>query len=80
MISNHEQFASLTGGGLGLGSLSEPGAGFLPFALSAPHLPVLHPVHLPALLGVTPGPSEGGLGTGAVRLGRQADILAGRLE
>lgn len=50
-------------------TLSKPGARFLPFALCAPHLPMLHPVHLPALLGVSPGSSEGRLGAGAVGLG-----------
>ena len=63
-----------------LSALTEPGAGFLPFALCAPHLPVLHPVHLPALLGVSSRPSQGRLGAGAVGLGRQPDVLAGRLE
>jgi len=62
-----------------LGALTEPGAGFLPFALCAPHLSVLHPVHLPALLGVSSRPSQGRLGAGAVGLGRQSDVLARRL-
>ena len=41
---------------------------------------MLHPVHLPALLRVPSRPSQGRLGTGAVGLGRQSDVLAGRLE
>lgn len=41
---------------------------------------MLHPVHLPALLGVSSRPSEGRLGAGAVGLGRQPDVLPGRLE
>ena len=41
---------------------------------------MLHPVHLPALLRVSSRPSQGRLGAGAVGLGRQPDVLAGRLQ
>lgn len=36
-------------------SVSEPLAGLLPAAGGAPHVPVLHPVHLPALSALSPG-------------------------
>lgn len=49
------------GSGVGSGALlvglsvNEPLAGFLPAARRAPHVPVLHAVHFPALLALSPG-------------------------
>jgi len=40
---------------------------------------VLHPVHLPALLSISSGPSQWRLGAGAVGLGGQSDVLPRRL-
>ena len=41
---------------LASGGLAEPRARLLPLALGAPQLPVLHAVHLAALLGVAARP------------------------
>ena len=62
-------------------ALPEASAGLLPLALRAPQLPVLHSVHLAALLGLAARPPYRRLGrVGAVRLGRQSDVLARRLK
>ena len=43
---------------------SEPGAGLFPLALGAPLLPVVHPIHLATLFGVTPRTTDGGFAWG----------------
>ena len=55
-------------------------AGLLPLALCAPEFSVLHSVHFPALLGISSWSPQGTLGRGAVRFGRQANVLSRRLK
>lgn len=44
-----------TAGAAPCSSVDEPLAGLLPAAGGAPHVPVLHAVHLPALFALSPG-------------------------
>ena len=54
---------------LRLSTFPESCARFLPLALGAPELPVLHSINFSAFLGVTPGPPQRRLGGAGVGLG-----------